>query len=62
MVPTVGLFMSMKNDAVVHPLGLRRLRRAPACGQLFQIPLDGRAVRARITRFPAMSDVYAEEI
>jgi hypothetical protein len=32
----------------------------PRCGQQFQIPLDGRAVRARISRFPTMSDVVTD--
>lgn len=71
MVMKVKLFVCMKNEAVARPLGLRRLRRAPAHGQKFQIPVDGRAVRARITRCPterdlvpeaSIPDVYAEEI
>jgi len=71
MVTKVKLFVSMKNEAAARPLGLRRLRRAPAHGQQFQIPLDGRAVRARITRCSTTNDlvpdasipnVYAEEI
>jgi hypothetical protein len=71
MITKVKLFVSMKDEAVARSLGLRRLRRAPAHGQEFQIPLDGRPVRARITRFSTASDlapdvavpeVYADEI
>jgi len=71
MTTKVQLFVSIKNEAVARPLGVRRLRQAPATGQRFQIPLDGRAVHARITRFSAASDpvsktsvptVHAEEI
>jgi hypothetical protein len=71
MTTKVKLFLNMKNEDVARPLGLRRLRRAPGHGQTFEIPVDGRAVRARITRFSAtgervpglpVPDVYAEEI
>ncbi len=71
MTTKVKLFVSMKNEAVARPLGMRRLRQAPAQGQRFQIPLDGRAVNARITRFSTAGDsvsaaavtiVHAEEI
>jgi hypothetical protein len=71
MTMKVKLFVSMKNEAVARPLGVRRLRQAPARGQRFQIPLDGRAVHARITRFSSAGDtvsptsvptVHAEEI
>jgi len=56
---------------VARPLGLRRLRRAPDCGQRFAIAVDGRSVSARITRCSSASqnapgssilDVYAEEV
>jgi hypothetical protein len=71
MTTKVTLFLSMKNDTVARPLGLRRLRRAPGCGQSFEVAVDGRAVRARITRFSSATglgqglpvpDVFAEEI
>jgi hypothetical protein len=71
MTTKVTLFLSMKDEVVARPLGLRRMRQAPVHGQTFQIPVDGRAVRARITRFstattPAgeapVPDVFAEEI
>jgi hypothetical protein len=71
MITRVKLFVSMKNEDVARPLGLRRLRRAPASGQHFHIPVDGRAVRARITRLSGAGDaiaggavpnVYAEEV
>lgn len=71
MITTVKLFLSMKDEAVARSLGSRRLRRAPARGQHFDIPVDGRSVRARITRFSAghevaagatLGSVYAEEV
>jgi hypothetical protein len=71
MVTKVQLFLNMKNEGVARPLGVRRLRRAPGCGQKFEIAVDGRSVRARITRFSSATkrlrevmvpDVYAEEI
>lgn len=72
MITKVMLFVSVKNETDARALGLRRLRRAPVRGQQFQIPLDGRTVRARITRFaiesdhkaadPGIPSVYAEEI
>jgi len=71
MTTKVQLFLSMKDESVARVLGVRRLRRAPSSGQKFEIAVDGRAVRARITRFssaigpvPDMTvpDVYAEEI
>jgi hypothetical protein len=71
MTTKVKLFLNMKNEAVARPLGLRRLRRAPGRGQRFDIAVDGRSVRARITRFSSATervrtlsvpDVYAEEV
>jgi hypothetical protein len=69
MITKVQLFLNMKDESVARPLGVRRLRRAPGSGQKFEIDVDGRAVRARITRFSRASvlgtmvpDVYAEEI
>lgn len=71
MITKVQLFLNMKDESVARPLGLRRLRRAPGPGQKFEIAVDGRAVRARITRFSRATeglrgfmvpDVYAEEI
>lgn len=71
MITKVKLFLSMKDEDVARPLGMRRLRRAPGHGQTFKIPVDGRPVQARITRFSAVAhsvgempvpDVYAEEI
>ena len=71
MITKVQLFLSMKDESVARPLGVRRLRRAPGPGQKFEIAVDGRAVRARITRFSRAAgsalgtmfpDVYAEEI
>jgi hypothetical protein len=71
MTTKVTLFLSMKDETVARPLGLRRMRHAPGHGQTFEIPVDGRAVRARITRFSTAAarltgapvpDVYAEEI
>ena len=71
MTTKVKLFLSMKNEAVARPLGLRRMRRAPGRGQKFPIAIDGRAMIARIThcssvtaRVPGLSvlDVYAEEV
>jgi hypothetical protein len=71
MTTKVKLFLSMKNEVVARPLGLRRLRRAPDCGQKFAIAVDGRSVSARITRCSSASqnapgssilDVYAEEV
>jgi hypothetical protein len=71
MTTRVRLFVAMKDEHIARPLGLRRLRRHPVNGQQFQIPLDGRAVHARITRCAApadpmagraITDVYAEEI
>ncbi|MGO8920545.1 MAG: hypothetical protein ACLQJR_32010 [Stellaceae bacterium] len=70
MTTQVRLFVSMKNEAMARPLGLRRLRNAPGRGQRFEVAVDGQPVRARITRFsPATAqsenllvpDVYAEE-
>lgn len=71
MSTRVRLFLSMKNENVARPLGVRRLRHPPAGGQQFRIPLDGRSVHARITRLSSVSDmavshpvphVYADEI
>ena len=71
MITKVQLFLNMKNEGVARPLGVRRLRRAPGCGQKFEIAVDGRSVRARIMRFSGTSerlreamvpDVFAEEI
>ena len=71
MITKVRLFLNMKNEGVARPLGVRRLRRAPECGQKFAIAVDGRSVHARIMRFSsatgrrravAVPDVYAEEI
>jgi hypothetical protein len=67
MMIKVMLFVSVKDENSARSLGLRRLRRAPVRGQQFQIPLDGRTVHARITRFSSASaneipSVYAEEI
>src|ERR1041385_2004384 len=71
MITTVRLFLSMKNEAVARPLGLRRLRRAPEAGQKFEVAVEGRPVHARIVRLSitseghdgllSASDVYAEE-
>ena len=70
MITTVRLFLSMKNEGVARPLGLRRLRRAPEAGQKFEVAVEGRSVRARIVRLASTtehqgglptSDVYAEE-
>jgi len=71
MITKVQLFLNMRNEGVARPLGVRRLRRAPECGQKFEIAIDGRSVRARIMRFSSATghlrgvtvpDVYAEEI
>jgi hypothetical protein len=71
MTTKVTLFLTMKDEAVARPLGARRLRHAPGRGQRFDIAIDGRSVRARITRcssatelVPSASvpDVYAEEV
>lgn len=71
MITIVRLFLSMKNEGAARPLGLRRLRRAPAAGQKFEVTVEGRSVRARIVRLAStpgrqgglsMSDVYAEEV
>lgn len=70
MTTKVQLFLSMKDESIARPLGVRRLRRAPGPGQKFDIAVDGRSVRARITRSSAtgrlrgmmVPDVYAEEI
>lgn len=71
MITKVQLFLNMKNEGVARPLGVRRLRRAPGCGQKFEIAVDGRSVRARIMRFSSATgrlrgvtvpDVYADEI
>ncbi len=71
MTTRVRLFVSMKNESVARPLGVRRMRRPPASGQQFHIPLDGRSVHARITRLSGAGDltlghavprVYADEI
>ncbi len=59
MITRVRLFVSMKNETVARPLGIRRLRRAPVSGQQFRIPLDGRSVHARITRLSGASDLAA---
>lgn len=59
MTTRVRLFVSMKNETIARPLGIRRLRRAPANGQQFRIPLDGRSVHARITRLSGTSDLAA---
>jgi hypothetical protein len=71
MITKVQLFLNMKDESVARPLGVRRLRRAPGPGQMFEIAIDGRAVRARITRSSraggrlqevSVPNVYAEEI
>ena len=71
VITKVQLFLIMKNEGLARPLGVRRLRRAPARGQKFEIAIDGRSVRARIMRFSSapgrlrkarVPDVYAEEI
>jgi hypothetical protein len=71
MITKVRLFLNMKNEGVARPLGVRRMRRAPGCGQQFKITIDGRSVRARIMRFSSAPgrlreatapDVYADEI
>lgn len=71
MTTKAQLFLNMKNEAVARPLGLRRFRRAPGRGQCFEIAVDGRSVRARITRFSLVAagapgspvaDVHAEEV
>ena len=70
MTTQVRLFVNMKNEAMARPLGLRRLRNAPGFGQRFEVAVDGRPVRARITRFStaiapgedlSVPEVYAEE-
>jgi hypothetical protein len=70
MTTKVKLFLNLKNETAARPLGLRRLRRAPGDGQSFKIAVDGRPVRARITRWstetehdqgPFVPEVYAEE-
>jgi hypothetical protein len=71
MITKVRLFVNLKNEVAARPLGLRRLRHSPARGQSFDIDIDGRSVRARITRHSSGSDasrsgsvpdVYAEEL
>ncbi len=71
MITKVQLFLNLNAESAARPLGIRRLRRAPEPGQKFEIAVDGRPVRARITRFSAATgrlrgamipDVYAEEI
>lgn len=71
MITKVKLFLNLKNETVARSLGLRRLRRAPGHGQRFEVAVDGRSVRARITRFSTgtgrvgalfIPDVYAEEL
>jgi hypothetical protein len=71
MITKVRLFLSLKNEAAPRLLGLRRLRRSPAQGQSFDVNVDGRSVRACITRSSSTSkatlaavvpDVYAEEL
>jgi hypothetical protein len=71
MTTKVTLFLNMKDEAVARPLGVRRLRRSPEPGQTFDIAVDGRSVRARITRSSratdlvqatSVLDVYAEEV
>jgi hypothetical protein len=64
VITKVKLFLSLKNEDVARPLGLRRFRQAPGQGQKFQIDVDGRSVQARVTStVPALiPDVYAEEI
>lgn len=71
MTTKVKLFLNMKNEPDARPLGLRRMRKAPGHGQRFEIAVDGRAVRARITRFSTgtertqglfVPDVYAVEL
>jgi hypothetical protein len=70
MTTRVKLFLSMKNESVARPLGLRRMRRAPGRGQRFDIAVDGRSVSARITHCSSATwrvagspilDVYAVE-
>jgi hypothetical protein len=70
MITKVKLFLNLKDETVARPLGVRRLRRAPGDGQRFEIAVDGRSVRARITRWSTeterdqgrfVPDVYAEE-
>ncbi|HKW52624.1 MAG TPA: hypothetical protein VJO12_02960 [Stellaceae bacterium] len=46
MITKVQLFLNMRNEGVARPLGVRRLRRAPECGQKFAVAV-GRAVGAR---------------
>ena len=71
MTTKVMLFLNMRDEALARPLGVRRLRRAPERGQTFDIAVDGRSVRARITRSSSTTelaqalsvpDVYAEEV
>lgn len=71
MTTKATLFLNMKNETVARPLGLRRFRRAPGCGQCFEIAVDGRPVRVRITRSSpvaggasgsSVADVHAEEV
>jgi hypothetical protein len=71
MTTRVRLFVSMKNESVARPLGVRQLRHPPASGQQFQIPIDGRSVHVRIARLSGADDstrgrvvprVYADEI
>lgn len=70
MTTKVTLFLNLKDEAVARPLGMRRLRREPEHGQKFDIAVDGRSVRVRITRFTTASaqsqgrfvpEVYADE-
>jgi hypothetical protein len=56
----VRLFLTMKNGDVARSLGVRRLRRAPGCGQRFEIAVDGRPLRARIMRFSGISERLRE--
>ncbi len=50
MTTKVALFLTLKNEAAARQLGVRRLRQAPEDGQRFVVTVDGRPVRARITR------------
>jgi hypothetical protein len=64
VITKVKLFLSLKNEEIARPLGLRRFRKAPGEGQKFKIDVDGRSVSARvISMVPSLiPDVYAEEI
>jgi hypothetical protein len=70
MTTKVRLFLNVKDESTARALGVRRMRNVPKLGQLFDIAVDGRSLRARITSSSdAMEgaggsfvpDVYAEE-